>query len=51
MPGSKERIPTERIVAALKEVNGLISLAAKRVPCSPAGTGVRRCGHPRRQAT
>lgn len=30
-----ERVPTERIIACLRETNGLISLAAKRVPCSP----------------
>lgn len=35
MAGSKERIPTDRIIECLREVNGLISLAAKRVPCSP----------------
>jgi hypothetical protein len=29
-----ERIPTDRIIECLKETNGLISLAAKRVPCS-----------------
>jgi len=34
MPGSKERIPTQRIIDCLRETNGLISLAAKRVPCS-----------------
>ena len=34
MPGSKERIKTQRIIDCLKETNGLISLAAKRVPCS-----------------
>ncbi len=28
------RIPTDRIIAALRETNGLVSLAAKRVPCS-----------------
>lgn len=32
--GSKQRIPTERIIAALRQTNGLISLAAKLVPCS-----------------
>lgn len=37
---STERIPTDRIIAALRETNGLISLAAKRVPCSP--TTIRR---------
>jgi len=36
MPGSKERIPTRRIIDCLRETNGLISLAAKRVPCSPS---------------
>jgi len=30
----KPRIPTERIIECLRETNGLISLAAKRVPCS-----------------
>lgn len=34
MPGSKPRVPTEKIIAALRETNGLVSLAAKRVPCS-----------------
>ena len=29
-----ERVPTDRIIQALRETNGLISLAAKRVPCS-----------------
>jgi hypothetical protein len=36
MPGSKERVKTQRIIDCLKETNGLISLAAKRVPCSPS---------------
>ncbi len=35
MAGSKERIPTDRIIECLRETNGLVSLAAKRVPCSP----------------
>ena len=30
----KPRIPTDRIIECLRETNGLISLAAKRVPCS-----------------
>jgi len=30
----RERIPTERIIECLRETNGLISLAARRVPCS-----------------
>jgi len=34
MSGSSIRIPTERIIECLRETNGLISLAAKRVPCS-----------------
>jgi hypothetical protein len=34
MPGSKERVKTQRIIDCLRETNGLISLAAKRVPCS-----------------
>lgn len=29
-----ERVPTDRIIECLRETNGLISLAAKRVPCS-----------------
>jgi hypothetical protein len=29
-----ERVKTQRIIDCLKETNGLISLAAKRVPCS-----------------
>lgn len=36
MSGSTERVKTQRIIDCLKEVNGLISLAAKRVPCSPS---------------
>jgi len=32
--GRKPRVPTERIIECLRETNGLISLAAKRVPCS-----------------
>ena len=31
---AKERVPTERIIECLRETNGLVSLAAKRVPCS-----------------
>lgn len=34
MTGRKPRVPTERIIECLRETNGLISLAAKRVPCS-----------------
>ena len=34
MSGSKERVKTQRIIDCLKETNGLVSLAAKRVPCS-----------------
>ena len=34
MPGSKERVKTQRIIECLRETNGLVSLAAKRVPCS-----------------
>ena len=37
-----ERIPTDRIIQALRETNGLISLAAKRVPCSITTINVRR---------
>ena len=29
-----ERVKTQRIIDCLREVNGLVSLAAKRVPCS-----------------
>ena len=31
-----ERVKTQRIIDCLRETNGLISLAAKRVPCSPS---------------
>ena len=34
MTDHRPHIPTDRIIAALRETNGLISLAAKRVPCS-----------------
>lgn len=34
MSGGKPRVPTERIIECLRETNGLVSLAAKRVPCS-----------------
>ena len=37
-----ERIPTDRIIQALRETNGLVSLAAKRVPCSITTINVRR---------
>jgi len=42
MPGSKERVPTERIIECLRETNGLVSLAAKRVPCSISTINTRR---------
>ncbi len=42
MTGSSERIPTERIIACLRETNGLVSLAAKRVPCSISTINARR---------
>jgi hypothetical protein len=42
MTGSTERIPTERIIACLRETNGLVSLAAKRVPCSISTINARR---------
>ena len=42
MPGSKERVKTQRIIDCLKETNGLVSLAAKRVPCSITTINVRR---------
>lgn len=42
MTGSSERIPTERIIACLRETNGLVSLAAKRVPCSITTINARR---------
>jgi hypothetical protein len=38
----KERIPTERIIECLRETNGLVSLAAKRVPCSISTINARR---------
>lgn len=37
-----ERIPTDRIIQALRETNGLVSLAAKRVPCSISTINTRR---------
>jgi hypothetical protein len=37
-----ERIPTDRIIQALRETNGLVSLAAKRVPCSITTINTRR---------
>jgi hypothetical protein len=37
-----ERIPTDRIIACLRETNGLVSLAAKRVPCSITTINTRR---------
>ena len=40
MTDRQPRIPTDRIIECLRETNGLISLAAKRVPCSP--TTIRR---------
>lgn len=42
MTGSSERIPTERIIACLRETNGLVSLAAKRVPCAISTINERR---------
>jgi hypothetical protein len=39
---SKERVPTERIIECLRETNGLVSLAAKRVPCSITTINTRR---------
>jgi len=38
----KERVPTERIIECLRETNGLVSLAAKRVPCSISTINTRR---------
>lgn len=38
----KERVPTERIIECLRETNGLVSLAAKRVPCSITTINTRR---------
>lgn len=37
-----ERVPTDKIIQALRETNGLVSLAAKRVPCSITTINVRR---------
>ena len=34
MSDRQPRIPSERIIECLRETNGLVSLAAKRVPCS-----------------
>ena len=42
MTGRKPRVPTERIIECLRETNGLVSLAAKRVPCSITTINVRR---------
>ena len=42
MTDRKERVPTERIIECLRETNGLVSLAAKRVPCSITTINVRR---------
>ena len=42
MTGSKERVSTERIIECLRETNGLVSLAAKRVPCSISTINTRR---------
>ena len=39
---AKERVPTERIIECLRETNGLVSLAAKRVPCSISTINTRR---------
>ena len=39
---AKERVPTERIIECLRETNGLVSLAAKRVPCSQSTINTRR---------
>jgi len=39
---SKERVPTKRIIECLRETNGLVSLAAKRVPCSISTINTRR---------
>jgi len=38
----KPRVPTERIIECLRETNGLVSLAAKRVPCSISTINTRR---------
>ena len=35
-------VSTERIIECLRETNGLVSLAAKRVPCSITTINVRR---------
>jgi hypothetical protein len=37
-----ERVPTDKIIAALRETSGLVSLAAKRVPCSITTINARR---------
>ncbi len=42
MTSRKERVPTERIIECLRETNGLVSLAAKRVPCSITTINTRR---------
>ena len=42
MTSRKERVPTERIIECLRETNGLVSLAAKRVPCSISTINTRR---------
>ena len=42
MTGRKPRVPTERIIECLRETNGLVSLAAKRVPCSISTINTRR---------
>lgn len=36
------RIPTDKIIEALRATNGLVSLAAKRVPCSITTINARR---------
>lgn len=42
MTERRERVPTERIIECLRETNGLVSLAAKRVPCSISTINTRR---------
>ena len=42
MTDRRERVPTERIIECLRETNGLVSLAAKRVPCSITTINTRR---------
>ena len=42
MTGRKPRVPTERIIECLRETNGLVSLAAKRVPCAISTINERR---------